>query len=452
MKVKTITIQRGRKMVKILFSMVGRSDPISNDYDGSIIHILRWYHMDKVYLYLTKEMVERNKNNTYELAIKAIRPVIEINIIEKPDIVDPSEYGLIDKDLKDELERIKKFNIDAEIYVNLTSGTQQMCASLNLVCAQLSFDVKLIQVKNPSREKSSPIPKYFSYKDGTKILEESYDSLQESGTGNNRCTFVQSQNIIKMMIKEQTISLINAYQYYEAYKLLINKNHFFTDELILFIKKMNYKYNGDEKRAKEITARTDIEIYPVANSTIRSVYEYIIFLKTKQELGVIGDFARAFSPVCVKLIILTIHYEFNIDIEKDYTELRAKGKKKVLSFEKLSKLNINLDSNENEDLSTIQLKKIFDALCTKDRNPRPYYTNIFEKLRLFESEIRNPFAHDIRSFSDKDIKIRTNTSTKEIMSNIMELFNHINPNLTHQIQWELYHNINQEIIKMIKGA
>lgn len=43
----------------IIFSPVGGTDPISssNLRDGSLLHICRWYKPDKVYLYMSKEIL-----------------------------------------------------------------------------------------------------------------------------------------------------------------------------------------------------------------------------------------------------------------------------------------------------------------------------------------------------------------------------------------------------------
>ena len=43
---------------RILFSAVGGHDPIANFRDGAILHICRIYRPDKVYLYLSSEMLE----------------------------------------------------------------------------------------------------------------------------------------------------------------------------------------------------------------------------------------------------------------------------------------------------------------------------------------------------------------------------------------------------------
>lgn len=42
----------------ILFSPVGKTDPITNYHDGSLLHISRHYQPEIIYLYMSKEMSE----------------------------------------------------------------------------------------------------------------------------------------------------------------------------------------------------------------------------------------------------------------------------------------------------------------------------------------------------------------------------------------------------------
>lgn len=43
---------------KVLFSPLGRSDPVCGNYDGSFIHILRYKKPQRAYLYMTKEIFD----------------------------------------------------------------------------------------------------------------------------------------------------------------------------------------------------------------------------------------------------------------------------------------------------------------------------------------------------------------------------------------------------------
>ena len=50
-------------MARILFSPIGNTDPITNNYDGAMLHIIREYRPDKVYLYLSKDIVNKEEKD-----------------------------------------------------------------------------------------------------------------------------------------------------------------------------------------------------------------------------------------------------------------------------------------------------------------------------------------------------------------------------------------------------
>ena len=63
--------------MKVLFSPVGGTDPITNFRDGAMLHICRHYQPDKVYLYLSKEMCElHDKCNPYIYCLKELGRLI----------------------------------------------------------------------------------------------------------------------------------------------------------------------------------------------------------------------------------------------------------------------------------------------------------------------------------------------------------------------------------------
>ena len=47
--------------MKVLFSPIGNSDPWSNDRDGAMLHIVRYYQPDIVVLFFTESIWEGNK-------------------------------------------------------------------------------------------------------------------------------------------------------------------------------------------------------------------------------------------------------------------------------------------------------------------------------------------------------------------------------------------------------
>ena len=56
----------------ILFSPVGGTDPVSttNCYDGALLHISRVYRPDKIVMYMSKEMLDYQKEDDLKDSMK----------------------------------------------------------------------------------------------------------------------------------------------------------------------------------------------------------------------------------------------------------------------------------------------------------------------------------------------------------------------------------------------
>ena len=295
----------------ILFSFIGRSDPIAKDKDGPLIHILRHNKINKAYLYYSKEMIERKSYLVIEKAIKALNKNIEIINIFQEELVNPHKFGLLDKDLRSIFtNRIYKENKNAEFYANLSSGTPQMCSSLNLVCSQLSFPVKLIQVLDPSPKKPRQIIEDYTELSGVDILELSLDNNESQ----NRCEAISNDNIVKLIITENISSLLDSYNYYEADRLIKRYSSFYDEETKNIIKKAYLKYANLYEEARKI--KTNYDIFPISNQKVSSLYGYILYLQTLQESGIITVFARSISPCLVSLLLMIIQENFKIDIKR----------------------------------------------------------------------------------------------------------------------------------------
>lgn len=60
---------------KILFSPVGGTDPMSewNYHDGALLHIARHYKPDEIYLYMSKEILQKHEqDDRYRYCIKKL--------------------------------------------------------------------------------------------------------------------------------------------------------------------------------------------------------------------------------------------------------------------------------------------------------------------------------------------------------------------------------------------
>ncbi|MBQ7021690.1 MAG: hypothetical protein IJN33_05230, partial [Phascolarctobacterium sp.] len=134
--------------MKILYTPAGDTDPIRGFRDGAILHIIRHYSPDKVVIFLSAEMIEKEEERkVFTKAIKHLVPECEIEII-KENIVDAHH---IDKlmPLAEAFLKIRRANANAEILLNLSSGTPQMKTIMSFLATDFEH-VRGIQVDSPT--------------------------------------------------------------------------------------------------------------------------------------------------------------------------------------------------------------------------------------------------------------------------------------------------------------
>lgn len=146
-------------MKRILFSCVGSTDPVRGLRDGSMLHIMRHYRPDKVVLYLSAEIREKDAKDhrfqrafdDFEQRVPDYRP--EIVRIES-DIRDVSDFDCFYDEFGKYIRELQTAEPDAEILLNLSSGSVQMKMTLALLSADLRFRTRGIQVKTPEKAAS----------------------------------------------------------------------------------------------------------------------------------------------------------------------------------------------------------------------------------------------------------------------------------------------------------
>lgn len=139
-------------MNKVLFSPVGMTDPVRCNRDGPLLHIIRHYRPDKVYLFFTSETEELEKTDgRYCKSIKKAGFDCRVETIFSS-IGDPSDFDAFMKAFPETLKGIAEENPGTQLLVNISSGTSQMISALCLEIASNRYDLLPIQVKTPERK------------------------------------------------------------------------------------------------------------------------------------------------------------------------------------------------------------------------------------------------------------------------------------------------------------
>lgn len=136
--------------MRILFTPAGDTDPVRGFHDGAILHILRHYPTDKVILFLTKDMEEKeDEMHCYTRGIASVASEVLVEIF-RSGITEPQKYEKLTA-IQDAFASAYDAHPEAEWLLNVSSGTPQ----IKTVMALLALDyprTKAIQV--PSRKEN----------------------------------------------------------------------------------------------------------------------------------------------------------------------------------------------------------------------------------------------------------------------------------------------------------
>ena len=127
-------------MSYVLFTPVGGHDPIASFHDGAVLHICRVYRPEKVYLYLSHEMLERSRqDDRYRLSLEKLQQQLsckmEIHQIER-----------------DELTQVQLFDTFYTDFDQLL--TPAMKSALNVISVLAQYPMQAVQVSTPNRREN----------------------------------------------------------------------------------------------------------------------------------------------------------------------------------------------------------------------------------------------------------------------------------------------------------
>lgn len=296
-----------KKRETILFSCLGSSDPVRGEHDGAMLHIVRHYRPDRILWYLTSEMRAANeKDHRFELAMDYLfrqYPDYHPEILPPcyGEVEDASDfdgfYDVFQQLLSDLSDRYP----EAEILVNISSGTPQMKMTLALLAVSLRFRIRVIQVKNFERRSGT----------ATRTTEKTYDleyelELNEDNEPDapNRCSEPRLTVVQRDRQRSQIDSLLRRYDY----EALQSMSRILPESLQTLIRHLAFRasYNTNAARQEAKNCR-GIELYPAGekNAPTYRAYsdlaEYILILKLMQRTQRYTDLVIRLNPLVIRL-------------------------------------------------------------------------------------------------------------------------------------------------------
>lgn len=430
--------------MKVLFSPVGSTDPISNYKDGAMLHICRVYRPDKVYLYLSKEMCKyHDLDDRYRESIHLLENETgwkcQIEVIRDEEMENVQLFDAFIGCFEQMIDDIREKDSPEELLVNISSGTPAMKASLQMISI-LGNDIQAVQVSTPLKSSN----KHHEDKD-TYDLEVQWefneDRLEEY---ENRCIVSGAKKLLDRIRKENITKYISAYDYeaakIQAEELFVQPSNEFMQclEIAVARKNLDLRYINANRKAAGLG-----EWFPIVAEREMKEYEYLLSMQIKLQKKQYVDFMRDITPIFYSLSQRILKKYCNLTLS-DIGEERKNGW--CLSMQKLQDKGIKSGYNwrDNTNIAASNLLVIIEQLCAKKE-----IVQLMNNIRTAEQKVRNLAAHEIIGISADEIKKRTNGFTPEkIMDMLFQLAGYSGINIQEK-EKKIYDRMNEDLMKLL---
>ena len=457
---------------KILLTFAGNTDPTRGEHDGPIIHICRYYKPDKIYLILTKEMQERDEEpyNIYERAIKENLKDYNPEIVHiNTGIEEAHHFDIYFNWIYETFEKIKKEEKDAEIYLNMTSGTSQM--TINLLMYYIdSLDLNLIPIQvetytgqsNQSKENNKTVDKNYD------VEAEAICNLDnEEKTRTYRIVIPNLKKYSRILTKNQIQKMLEQYKY-EAISELLKRNIFDKNlelnTLVNFaIERTNLKGLDCNKKLYSLNNKNYDKLYYFTKdkniskiSDWYQIVDYFTLANIKQKTEDISAYTLMLEPIIVRIYLSILKDLMKINLEKLFKrdtngykiELKRleEGLKKMLK-EDLKKTYLKDDVYISAQVLTCTIKYYLKKEKKLDIN----YFNSFSKTLAKIKNVRNTLAHELKSINREDFNRESGTTIEQVNTKILDFFEKFYKQYGYKKEMvEVYDNLNKEINKLLE--
>ena len=450
-------------MARILFSPVGRTDPISerNYRDGALLHICRWYEPDTVYLYLTEEMsLNEALDHRYSKALNLLNERQQSNttwqLICDSVTHEVQDFNIFYKIFREHIAAIyKNRSQDDTLLINISSGTPAMKSALTVMATLGEFPCKLIQVLNPDDREQ-------------KFQPEKYDidlhwAFNEDNNSEpiNRCVEIACPSLQEFNDEVKIKQLVASFNYRAALELAQLLPEDLTAGYLPYLKMARARETLDITKVSQLSDQLKADIFPVKDGAFRKIFEYALTVKLKLDKGDLADFLRSLTPLLLdvfRLILKKQKQDVSIYFSKpkkateasfcwDREALKSSEAADPLAKEILNQLKqIHTTLNKTLFVSSAELS----ALIQNSDDFSADVKNIVQKLREIERKVRNLAAHQIVSISEQMIKDKTGSDPKQIMDLLRKAFGYTEMNVKASgTQWDSYLHMNKQIAAKI---
>lgn len=394
---------------KLLFSSLGGTDPISNTnmYDGAMLHIVRHYRIDKVYLYMSREIIQyQEEDERYTYCLEKLGELqnreIQYELIRRPELTEVQDFDIFYQDFKNEINKIgTEMEEDDELILNLSSGTPAMKSWLLVIRTMNELSCKAVQVVTPDRAMNEHQHKDYQVQD---LWELDPDN---KGGAENRCREVPCPSLARVRDEVNIRKLIREYDYHAAHELAAelqdHKKSYM--KLIQVAEKRELLDIDAVEKELETNHLKDLYRLPITEGEKRDIFEYALVMQIRLRRGEYADFIRSISPILYRLYKRIMEKKLGICLEE---YVKDPEKKAVWEHKKLKGKEILKILNEAYkpgggfrygNVYPVHMQKIIQAKSDDEELKK-----LVDELREAEEKVRNQAAHQIVSVNKKTIR------------------------------------------------
>lgn len=415
-------------MSYVLFTPVGGHDPIASYRDGAVLHICRVYQPEKVYLYLSHEMLERSRqDDRYRVSLQKLQEYLhyeikEVKMIERDELTQVQLFDTFYTDFDQILRQIHAENPDSELLVNLSSGTPAMKSALNVISVLTPYAMRAIQVSTPNMRENpkDEAPQDYDVESSWECNEDNTEDFY------NRCHEVPSDHLLVKIKKESIQRLLDAYNYKAAMLMAQDISEFIPEQAMKMLQAAECRLQLDQRGYDKALQGLRCQFMPIESGEYRQIFEYVLSLQIKLEQGNYADFLRGLTPVIVDLFEMCLKNQLNITTDQ-YCVRRADGvwyvSKQVMQESAIGLNIMKAMEKRAKDgilkegpLGSMNILWIFQELYEGWD-----LIDDLKKMRDVESKVRNVAAHEIVSVTNDWIKNRTEMTGEDIMKLLKRL-------------------------------
>lgn len=397
-------------MASILYSCFGTTDPVRGMRDGGLMHILRFYRPETVYLFLTTEIVKQDRDDR---RIDKTFAYIRENwggyhpdvIRMEAEIEDPSDMDALMEPMDRLLQQAMAQHPQAEVLLNLSSGTPQM----QIILAQMALDPRYptrgIQVKSPERASSKAertnVKRYPV--DEALILNE-----DEEPNAPNRCCEPKMTAVRREAVRNQLRSLLSQ----RNYAAIAQMGADLPAPIPKLARHLDYRSHFQLKEAEAEAAgltglglQANRGVYPYP---IYELIEYFAMLKNLVYLKRYTDFMLRLNPFVVRLQTVLLEESLRpLGLTTQDLISVVNGRRKIspkLMKNKFPELLAFMETKsqgpvEERDISIWAMNVMLSYLQLDERVLR-----LLENCEKGNRELRNPAAHELFAITNAEIQ------------------------------------------------